>query len=92
MRKEHLTTFKQNDYPLPFIHAISSLKRSTTPPEELDEEKSQEEEKQPLAVIPYVSDMSEQIRKACEKLNLKFVFKSGTTSPIPSPSRRGLPG
>ena len=75
----HLTaTFKQNGYPLLFTCAIS-LQRPTTPPEEeLGEEESQEE-KQPLAVIPYVSGVSERIRKACEKFNLKVVFKSGPT-------------
>lgn len=31
-------------------------------------------EKQPLAVIPYVSDMSEQIRKPCEKLQIRHDF------------------
>ena len=39
----------------------------------------EEEEKQPPAVIPYVSGVSEQIRKACEKFNLKVVYKSGLT-------------
>ena len=79
--EEHLTTtFKQNGYPLPFIRAISSsLQESTAPTEESDEEESQEDEKQPLAVIPYVSGVSERIRKACEKFNLRVVFKSGPT-------------
>ena len=80
--EEHLTaTFKQNGYPLPFIRAISSsMQKSSTPPEEEpDNEESQEEEKQPLVVIPYVSGVSERIRKACERFNLKVVFKSGPT-------------
>ena len=48
--------------------------------EEPDNEESQkEEEKQPLAVIPYVSGVSERIRKACEKYNFNIVFKSGPT-------------
>ena len=87
MRKEELltTTFRQNSYPLPFIRAISSsIQKPSTPPEEEpdeepDDEESQKEEKQPLAVIPYVSGVSERIRKACEKYNLKIVFKSGPT-------------
>ena len=83
--EEHLTaTFKQNGYPLPFIRSISSStqKTSATPPEEPGEPGHQEEEeKQPLAVIPDVSGVSEWIRKACEKYNLKVVFKSGCTSP-----------
>ena len=71
-------------YPLPFIRAISSFiqKPSPLPEEELDEEPDDEEsqkEKQPLAVILYVSGVSERIRKACEKYNLKVVFKSGPT-------------
>jgi uncharacterized FlaG/YvyC family protein len=41
---------------------------------------SQEEErKQPLAVIPYVSGVSERIRKACEKFDLRVIFKSDPT-------------
>ena len=39
-----------------------------------------EEKKQPLAVIPYVSGLSEWIRKACEKFNLKVVFKQAQCS------------
>ena len=35
------------------------------------------EKKQQLAVIPYVSGVSERIRKAREKFYLKVVFKSG---------------
>ena len=35
--------------------------------------------KPPLAVIPYVSSVSERIRKACEKFNLRVVFKLGPT-------------
>ena len=59
--EEYLTaTFKQNGYPLPFIHSISSTqKTSTTPEEEPGEPGYQDEEKQPLAVIPYVSGVSE---------------------------------
>ena len=85
--EDHLTTtFKQNGYPLPFIRAISSsIQEPPTPPEEEsdeepDDEGSQEDErKPPLAVIPYVSGVSERIRKACEKFNLRVVFKSGPT-------------
>ena len=84
--EEHTTTFKQNGYPLPFIRAISSsIQEPPTPPEEEvdeepDDEGSQEDErKPPLAVIPYVSGVSERIRKACEKFDLRVVFKSGPT-------------
>ena len=80
--EEDLTaTFKQNGYPSPFIRSISSSqKTSTTPPEEPGEPGYQEEEeKQPLAVIPYVGSVNEWIRKACGKYNLKVVFKSGPT-------------
>ena len=41
--------------------------------------KNPRKEKQPLAVIPYVSGVSERIRKGCEKYNFKVVFKSGPT-------------
>ena len=94
LRKENLreeeahltTTFKRNGYPLSFIRAISSsTQEAPTPPEEEsdeepDDEGSQEEErKPPLAVIPYVSGVSERIRKACERFDLRVVFKSGPT-------------
>ena len=76
--EEHLTTtFKQNGYPLPFIRAISSsIQEPPTPPEEEedeepDDEGSQEDERKlPLAVIPYVSGVSERIRKACSTYGL----------------------
>ena len=47
------------------------------PPEDADDEESQE--KPSLVTIPYVSGASERIRKACEKFGLKVVFKSGPT-------------
>jgi uncharacterized FlaG/YvyC family protein len=61
------------------------IQEPSAPPEEPDEEpdnegSQEEEKKQPLsAIIPYVSGMSERIRKACEKFNLRVVFKSGLT-------------
>ena len=57
---------------------VSTQKTSATPPEE-EPGHQEEEEKQPLAVIPYISGVSEQIRKACEKYNLKVIFKSEPT-------------
>ena len=61
--EDHLTaTFKQNGYPLPFIRSISSMQKPSTPPEDPDDEVPQE--KPPLVVIPYVSGVSERIRKA----------------------------
>ena len=47
--------------------------------EEPDNKGSQEDERKPLAVTPYVSSVSERIRKACEKFDLRVVFKSGPT-------------
>ena len=38
-----------------------------------------EEEKPPVVMIPNVSDVSERIRKAGEKFDLKVVFESGLT-------------
>ena len=62
---------------LPFIRSISSMQKPSTPPEDADDEESQE--KPSLVTIPYVSGVSERIRKACEKFGLKVVFKSGPT-------------
>ena len=74
-KEDHLTaTFKQNGYPLAFIHSISSMQK---PLEDPDDEEQQE--KPPVVAIPYVSCVSERIRKACEKFDLKVVFKSGPT-------------
>ena len=39
-------------------------------------DKEQEEEKSPLVVIPCVAGMSEDIRRACRKFNVRVVFKS----------------
>ena len=66
-----------NGYPLPFIRSISSMQKPSTPPEDPDDEEPQE--KPLVMMIPYVSGMSERIRKACEKFDLKVVFKSGPT-------------
>ena len=75
--KELTTTFKQNSYPLPFIHAISSsLQRPTTLPEEPDEEQSGGEA---ATRSNPTCKRCEWIMRACEKLNLKVVFKSGPT-------------
>ena len=50
------------------------------PDEEPDDEGSQEEEKkQTLAVIPYLSGVSERIRKDYENFDLRVIFKSGPT-------------
>ena len=69
--ENHLTaTFKQNGYPLLFI-------LPSTPPEETGNEEPQEEEKLLVVTIPYVPGVSEWMRKACEKFDLKVVFKSG---------------
>ena len=45
-----------------------------------DEE--QEEEKGPLVVIPYVAGMSEDIRHACRKFNIRVVFSDKADSPL----------
>ena len=39
----------------------------------------EEQEKEPLVVIPYVAGMSEDIRRVCRKFNIRVVFKSGRT-------------
>ena len=106
-KEEHFTTtFRQNGYPLPFIRVISSsMQKPSAPPEEEPDEEAdngesqKEEEKQPLAVIPYVSGVSERIRKVCEKYNFKVVFNSPLTThqgkgppPQEETGRCGLPG
>ena len=63
-----------NRTPLPFIRSISTQKISATPPEE-----NQHTRRKRRSNHPYVSGVSEQIGKACEKYNLKVVFKSGPT-------------
>ena len=67
------------------------MQKPTIPPEEEphDEEDSQEKEKQPLAVIPYVSGVSEWIRKACEKFNLMVVFTK-VKDPLPKEKLGGF--
>ena len=51
--EEHLTTtFKRNGYPLPFIRSISSTQETSTSLTEDEPEHQEQEEKQPLAVIP----------------------------------------
>ena len=39
----------------------------------------EQEEKEPLVVIPYVAGMSEDIRRVCRRFNIRVVFKSGWT-------------
>ena len=59
----------------PYFHDTSAL--PTTDANSRDEE--QEEERGPLVVIPYVAGMSEDIRRACRKFNIRVVFKFGWT-------------
>ena len=71
-----MTDDRQTDCFTPCLaHACGVI----TPEEEPGEPGHQEEEKQPLADVPYVSGVSKQISKICEKYNLKVVFKSGPT-------------
>ena len=94
--EEHLTaTLKRNYYLLPFIRSISSTqKTSTSPPEEEPGEPGcQDQEQQPLAVIPYISGVSKRIRKACEKYNLNVVINPPfTTHQCEVPPPQGEPG
>ena len=78
--EHHTATFKENGYPLPFIRSISS---STQKHLQHHQRRSQESQgtrrKRKSNHWQYVSGVSERIRKACEKYNLKVVFKSRPT-------------
>ena len=56
-----------NGYPQPFIDENSRV-RSVRP--------SNEETSTPLVVIPYVSGLSEDIRRICRRFGVRVVFKS----------------
>ena len=76
---DHLVkVLKQNGYPANFIrNAFAPPTQETADTSSCDEE--QEEERGPLAVIPYVAGMSEDIRSIYRKFNIRVVFKSGLT-------------
>ena len=74
---DHLArVLKQNGYPANFIRNASAPPTQETADVSSPEE---EQEKGPLVVIPYVAGMSEDIRCACRKFNIRVVFKSGRT-------------
>ena len=66
----------QNGYPANFICNASAPPTQETADVNSPEE---EQEKEPLVVIPYVAGMSEDIRRVCRKFNIRVVFKSGQT-------------
>ena len=98
-RARNVTLRKENLREEEHICAISSsIQEPSTPleeeeDEEPDDEGSQEDErKPPLAVIPYVSGVSERIRKACKKFDLRVVFKLGPcNSPLTAHQSEGPP-
>ena len=74
---DHLArVLKQNGYPANFIRNASA-----PPTQETADVSSPEEgqDKGPLVVIPYVTVMSEDVRRVCRKFNIRVVFKSGRT-------------
>ena len=74
---DHLArVLKQNGYPANFIRNASAPPTQETADISSPEE---EQEKGPLVVIPYVTGMSEDIRRVCRKFNIRVVFKSGWT-------------
>ena len=74
---DHLArVLKQNGYPTNFIRNASAPPTQETADVSSPEE---EQEKGPLVVIPYVAEMSEDIRRVCRKFNIRVVFKSGRT-------------
>ena len=76
---DHLAkVLKQNGYLANFIcNASAPPTQETADTSSRDEE--QEEERGPLVVIPYVTGMSEDIRRVCREFNIRVVFKYGGT-------------
>ena len=40
-------------------------------------QREQPKERPPLVMLPYVSEVSEDIRRVCSRYNLRVIFKSG---------------
>jgi hypothetical protein len=65
--------------PLPYRNHQHHQRRSQMRNQTTKDPRKKRARKQPLAVIPYVSGVSERIRKTYEKFDLRVVFKSGPT-------------
>ena len=77
LRKEeaHLeNVLKLNGYPTQFIRVSA-----TPPPRSQLELQGQPDEILPLVMLPYVSGVSEDIRRVCSRHNLRVVFRPGQT-------------
>ena len=76
--EDHLASvLKCNGYPSTFTRASSTP--PTQPAEDARREQPQGRDKPPLMVLPYVSGVSEDIRRMCRHYNLRVVFRSGRT-------------
>ena len=74
--EKHLeNVLKLNGYPTPFIRDSST----PTPRSPVEPQGELPEERPPLVMLPYVSGVSEDIRRVCSRYNLRVVFKSGQT-------------
>ena len=73
--EKHLeNVLKLNGYPTQFIHV------SATPPPRLQlEPQGQQDEVPPLVMLPYISRVSEDIRRVCSRHNLRMVFRPKQT-------------
>ena len=71
LRKEedHLNeVLRNNGYPKRFIYVNSKIKKAKPCDEEMEA---------PLVAIPYVSGLSEDIRRVCRRFGIRVVFRSG---------------
>lgn len=77
--EDHLMeVLRNNGYPKQFIHRSSFPTQAPNPDAESLTEDTADDRK-PLVMLPYVANMSEDIKRVCEKFGLRVVFKSGLT-------------
>ena len=75
--EHHITTvLKQNGYPNAFIHS-STWPQPTRDAEDREvEQKGNDTQRPPVVLLPYVSGVSEDIKRVCRGLGLRVIFKS----------------
>ena len=67
--EDHLNeVLRNNGYPKRFIYENSKIKKAKPRDEEMEA---------PLVAIPYVSGLSEDIRRVCRHFGIRVVFRSG---------------
>ena len=74
--QKKLTTLQQSSSRMVILQILSAM---LLPHPHSSGDEGQEEEKGSLVVMPYVAGMSENIRHACRKFNIRVVFTSGWT-------------